>query len=107
MVTMTCPNEITVGDEVYVRRTVPSTVKIVILQRGWVVVGRYSREGDMCYLDNARVIRTWGTTEGIGQLVDGPTASTKLDKGGHMEFHILVVVNMLDVKEDKWASALR
>lgn len=43
-----------------------SPVRIVIAQRGWVFVGRYSTDGDQVYLDNARVIRRWGTTAGLG-----------------------------------------
>ena len=43
-------------------------IKIVILQRGWVMVGRLERDGNDCKLHNASVIRIWGTTKGIGQI---------------------------------------
>ena len=36
-------------------------VKIVILQRGWVMVGKFERNGSDCKLNNASVIRNWGT----------------------------------------------
>ena len=83
-----------------------SDIKIVILQRGWVMIGRWSRVGDMCSLDNAHVIRQWGTKKGLGELVDGPSSSTILDPSGHVEFHILTVVATLDAKEDAWAPRL-
>lgn len=69
-----------------------SPVRIVILQRGWVMIGRWSQDGDKCRLDNASVIRKWGTTKGLGELVDGPTDKTILDPIGQVEFHILGVV---------------
>lgn len=77
--------------------------RIVILQRGWVMVGRFEQDGDMCTLDGAFVIRRWGTTMGLGELVDGPLADTVLDPAGHVEFHILVMVASL-AAGDRWAE---
>ena len=75
---------ITIADTEY--RLVPVTdseIKIVFLQRGNVLVGRLSREGDMCTLSDASVIRRWGTTKGIGEIArGGPTESTVLDPCG-------------------------
>lgn len=42
-----------------------SDVRIVILQRGWVMVGRYSQNGDECSLTDCSTIRAWGTTKGL------------------------------------------
>lgn len=36
---------------------VSAPVKIVVLQRGWVVVGRYAQDGDVCTLADAAVVR--------------------------------------------------
>lgn|SRR5487761_1695908 len=84
-----------------------SNIKIVVLQRGWVMVGRWSQEGDMCSLENAYVIRTWGTTNGLGQLaIEGKQSSTKLDKAGHVDFHVLTVVATLNCKESVWDKEL-
>jgi hypothetical protein len=79
-----------------------SDTRIVILQRGWVMVGRWTQTGDMCSLDNAHVIRRWGTTKGLGEIVDGPKSSTELDPAGHVEFHILGVVATLAASTDGW-----
>lgn len=79
-------------------------VRIVILQRGWIYVGRFSRDGDMCKLENARCIRYWGTTDGLGELRNGPTSKTKLDPPTTAEFHILTVVNILHACEDGWKN---
>jgi len=100
-------SEVVINGKVYTPKETSSVVRIVILQRGWVMVGRWSRDGDMCSLDDASVIRVWGTSKGIGELVGGPTSSTKLDPAGHVEFHILTTVAIIDAEEDKWAASLR
>jgi hypothetical protein len=81
-----------------------SNTKIVILQRGWIMVGQFSRKGSDCKLTNASVIRTWGTTKGLGEIAEnGPTSTTKLDKCfGVVEFDYLTVVATLSCNEKKW-----
>jgi hypothetical protein len=108
---MTKANTITVDGIEYVKKGSEepknSNIKIVILQRGWVMIGRYSENGDMCSLDNAYVIRSWGTTKGVGELaLNGKQSSTKLDKAGHVEFHKLTTVATINCKEDLWESEL-
>lgn len=96
-------------DEVeYVRQEASGNIKIVILQRGWVMVGRLEREGSECKLHDASVIRAWGTTSGLGEIAaGGPTSSTKLDRcNGVVEFDWLTVVAAIACEESKWASAL-
>lgn len=78
-------------------------VRIVVLQRGWVMVGEFKQDGHKCTLDKASVIRAWGTTKGLGELIDGPTSSTKLDPCGHVEFHELTIVASLKANASKWS----
>lgn len=80
--------------------------KIVVLQRGWVVVGRMEKDSTLCKLHNASVIRNWGTTKGLGELAaNGPLSSTKLDPcNGVVEFDYLTVVLTIAVNEEKWQS---
>lgn len=87
---------------------VDSPVKIVILQRGWVVVGRFSRKGNDCKLTNASVIRKWGTTKGLGEIAkDGPTSSTELDKcNGLVEFDYLTSIFSISCDEKSWEKYL-
>jgi len=84
----------------------PSPVRIVILQRGWVYVGRWNRDGDDCTLTNALNIRRWGTEKGLGELVEGPRPDTILDSAGTVRFHILGMVASLDAKESMWTALL-
>ena len=82
--------------------------KIVILQRGWVMVGKFERKGSDCKLHNASVIRVWGTTKGLGEIAaNGPTAKTVLDKTyGVVEFDSLTVVATISVKEEAWKASV-
>lgn len=87
---------------------IESPIKIVILQRGWAMVGRFERNGSGCKLYDASVIRTWGTTNGLGEIAkDGPTSSTKLDKcNGLVEFDYLTVIATISCNESKWKKIL-
>lgn len=82
--------------------------KIVILQRGWVMIGKLERNGSECKLHHASVIRNWGTTKGLGELAtEGKKKDTKLDKcGGLVEFDYLTVVATISVNESLWKNEL-
>ena len=107
---MTTPNIISIDGTDYVRAdSIPKPsgpVRIVVLQRGWVVVGYYAEDGDDVTVSSASVIRVWGTTKGLGELVDGPTPATRLDKSGTVRAHRGAVVLTLDADEDAWRSLL-
>jgi hypothetical protein len=77
---------------------------ILVLQRGWVVVGDVIEEGDdRLELANASVIRRWGTTKGLGQLaLEGPRKETVLDPCGAVLAHPLSVVLQIPCKEEVW-----
>ena len=78
-------------------------IKIVVLQRGWVYVGRFSRNGNHCKLTNSSCIRTWGTTKGLHEHVNGVTSKTVLDKcDGIVEFDWLTVVHTISINPEKW-----
>jgi hypothetical protein len=103
-------NEIQINGIEYVRKdSVKETkqyegdIKIVVLQRGWVYVGRFERIGNDCKLHNSYCIRTWGTTKGLQELVNGVTSSTKLDKcDGVVEFDWLTVIHTIACNKESW-----
>ena len=108
------PNTIKIDEVEYVRadsvKKIPQEgdIKIVILQRGWNMIGRFKRKGNDCKLFDASVIRCWGTTKGLGQIAEGgPTKKTILDKCyGIVEFDYLTVVASISVDESKWKNVL-
>lgn len=110
----TAVNILTVNGVEYVRKDsvkkedIKGDVKIVILQRGWIIVGRFERNGSDCKVSNASVIRKWGTSKGLGEIAkDGPTGSTELDKCyGVVQFDYLTVVATIDCEEKSWADEL-
>lgn len=84
-----------------------SNVKIVVLQRGWVVVGNVEENGDEIIVKKANVIRRWGTSKGLGQIaVNGPTEDTVLDPATTVRAHKLAVVLTIDCEPEKWTSHL-
>ena len=109
---MTQLKEITVEGSKFIREDLIPTktsgeIRIVILQRGWVMVGRYSQDGANCTLSNASVIRIWGTTKGLGEIaINGPTTKTVLDKCPDVRFHELTVIATIDCVEGAWSSKL-
>jgi hypothetical protein len=111
---MSKPDSLMVDDVKYIREdSVPQNknlskeIRIVILQRGWVMVGRFSKDGQDCKLEQASVIRKWGTEKGLGEIVSGPTSSTVLDHCGVSRFHELAIVATLDCEAQKWEKHLK
>lgn len=76
---------------------------ILVLQRGWTVIGEMSKEGSEVVMNNASVIRRWGTTKGIGEIaLNGPTSNTILDPCGSVRAHELAIVMTIPCVEEKW-----
>lgn len=84
-------------------------IKIVILQRGWVMIGDFKKEGQDCKLKNAFVIRRWGTSHGLGELAKkGPLTDTVLDPCFFdVDFDYLTVVATIGVDQNLWAEKLK
>jgi len=109
---MTKPKTIKIDDTEYVRAAdvevpeVAGDLRIVILQRGWVMVGRLERNGEDCKLHAAAVVRKWGTTNGLPELAsNGPLPNTVLDHcTGTVEFHWLTVIATIACDESKWSA---
>ena len=59
--------------------------EILVVEAGWVFLGVVgaSANADSLRLNDAHVIRAWGTTKGLGQIaLEGPTKETVLDACG-------------------------
>ena len=81
-------------------------IKIVILQRGWVVVGNYQTDGVFSWIDDGAVVRRWGTSRGLGELAyKGPLENTVLDPVMKMKWHIMTEVATMEVREESWEKA--
>ena len=74
-------------------------LQIVVADRGFVYVGQTVVNGDMVTITDARNIRKWGTTKGIGQLaLSGPTNDTVLDAAGEVVVPLKAVIHFIKCK---------
>jgi hypothetical protein len=78
--------------------------KIVVLDRGFVYVGAVKMDGDFVVICNAKNIRVWGTTKGLGELVSGPLSGTKLDRVGTVRAPMRALISLIDVEQGKWSG---
>ena len=78
-------------------------VRIVILQRGHIAVGHVYTAADEVRIENAAIVRRWGTTNGLGELAkQGPLSETILDDCPTLHAHPLTVVGMMEVEANAW-----
>ena len=100
---MSKPDTITIDDVKYVRQDSISLIspelgpkRIVIADRGWIFVGNCEDHDDgTVTIRNARNIRRWGTTNGLGQLINGPLADTKHDDYGTVKCLPIAQINVV------------
>ena len=81
-------------------------IKIVVLDRGWVFVGRTRVVDQTVRIEQAKCIRRWGTERGLGELTGGPRSDTILDAAGTVEAPVRALIFTLDVEQDAWTRAL-
>jgi hypothetical protein len=109
------PQSLMVNDVKYVRedclpisnKNLLKDIRIVILQRGWVAVGHFHQNDSDCTLEVASIIRRWGTTKGLGEIISGPNSDTVLDPCGTLRFHELAIVATMDCEAPKWEKHLK
>lgn len=83
--------------------TIEHGLKIVVLDKGFVYVGRVTTDGEWVHIANAHNIRRWGTTQGLGQLaLSGPTTSTELDAVGTVKAPFHALQHLIAVTADAW-----
>ena len=82
--------------------TVANGWRIVVLDRGWVLVGCCEDEGDILRITKARCLRQWGTERGLGELVAGPLEKTIHDYMGIVEAPKRAVIFSIVVASDAW-----
>ena len=82
---------------------------IFVLDRGFVVVGRAELSTELVFtwhLTPGRTVRRWGTTRGLAELVNGPTANTVLDDPAERFIPFRSVIEIIKVEEEKWLPLL-
>ena len=106
-------NKIELNGETYVKESEvkkqakykASPVQIVVLNRGWIVVGNVSESVNKTVIQNAAVIRKWGTTKGLGELaMKGKLADTILDACPDITVDTANVVFLMNCEQSKWTA---
>ena len=85
-------------------------IRIVILQRGWVFVGRYSQASENeCVLTDAKNYRRQRSGKGFGYVAkNGPSSSCELDPCElPVRFNPLTVIATIDCDGEKWTEKLK
>jgi hypothetical protein len=86
-------------------------IQMLVLDRGFVLVGRCpDPEGFAFWLPvtDCRVVRRWGTTNGLCELVNGPLSDTVLDAMSLRErVPVRAILRVIDVSQEAWAGHLK
>ena len=78
-------------------------IQIATLTSGFVYVGSVSQADGYIEITQAKNIRKWGTTNGLGQLaIQGPQKETILDETGTVRVPLHSLIFLLDCQEKAW-----
>lgn len=70
--------------------------QILVLDRGFVYYGKnVSILGDMISVSGAKNIRKWGTSRGLGELINGPLEETIVDDTGDILVPLRAVIHFI------------
>lgn len=96
--------ELLVNGERFVRAADCGEIKIVVLERGFVYIGRYHEDGNEVSIFGARSLIRWGTSAHLGELAHGPTESTRLGESCTARARISQVIHTIEVDQDVWVK---
>ena len=85
-------------NQVKQRQDGPIGQHIAVLDRGFVYVGDCKWVSGDLVIDNAKCIRKWGTTKGLGELRDGPTVNTVCDSAGLVRVPERAIIHLIACK---------
>jgi hypothetical protein len=87
------------------KKTILSGFAIVVADRGFVYIGKMAWDGEFAIIEDAKNVRYWGTTKGLGELaLNGPLSKTILDPVGTVRIPCRAVISIIDTDETKWSS---
>lgn len=85
------------------RAYVDHGIQLVILDRGFVYVGDVKTNREWCVIADAKNVRRWGTTQGLGELAaKGPLSDTQLDDTGIVRAPMGAVIALIACNKRKW-----
>ncbi len=79
-------------------------LQIAVLDRGWVYVGKCVTDSQWLTITEAKNVRRWGTTKGLGELAaKGPLTNTELDAAGTVKVALSALKFFVQPEVSKWA----
>ncbi len=79
--------------------------QIAALDHGFVYVGTCSVENGTLTVEDAKCVRRWGTTAGLGEIaLFGPTQTTVLDNTGRVTAPTTSLLFLIDCAPEAWAT---
>lgn len=83
-------------------------MSLVIATGGHVWIARnVMYDGHFYHCTNARIVREWGTTKGLNELVDGPTARTIIDAPADVVTIVApAMIAIIPCREANWLTHL-
>lgn len=83
---------------------------IVIATSGFVWIAKCAHQvgTTWLHLNDARIIRVWGTDQGLAQLVDGPRKETVLDDmAGVVSINYAAIIAVIPANDAQWETHLK
>jgi len=97
--------EVTINGRRFVAVEELGEIKLVVLERGFVYVGRVSEAGGITTIRGARSIIRWGTTQHLGEIVNGPLENTKLGASCTVTARTTPqVLHTIEVSQEHWCE---
>lgn len=80
-------------------------LSLVVADRGFVWVGHTVTDADWVHITAARVVRRWGTSEGLNELAaKGPLTNTRLDAPADLKVSRKALIAIIPCEAEKWAA---
>jgi len=100
------PEFVIVNGVRYVPEVASGPIKILVIECGFVYVGRVD-DRDGCdemtiSIYNARSLIRWGTSQHLGELVNGPLENTKLGASCTVRVRESKIIHVIEVNQDAW-----
>lgn len=79
--------------------------QIIVLDRGFVYAGRVEIADGFVTITQAKCVRRWGTSNGLGELAaKGPQSRTVLDDAGTVVAPMTALIHLIGCKADAWPA---
>lgn len=86
----------------YVPEDTSGDKQLVVIDGGYMFIGRLTRKGDDCTIREAKCLIQWGTTKHLAELRHGPLEGTKLGDPCTIRVSCEKIRFVMEVIQDAW-----